>query len=90
MSNISKILRFLALKLIRFYQKTLSLDHGFFKFLRPQGQCRFYPSCSEYTDQSIEKHGVLRGSAKGVKRISKCHPWSDGGFDPVTTEKIKK
>ena len=90
MSNISRIIKFLVLKLIRLYQNTLSLDHGPFRFLKPHGQCRFYPSCSEYTYQSIEKHGFLKGSAKGVKRISKCHPWSDGGFDPVITDELKK
>ena len=45
--------------------------------------CRFYPTCSEYTRQAIEKYGVLKGVWLGLKRISKCHPWHEGGNDPV-------
>lgn len=61
--------------LIRFYQKTFSL-------ILPSS-CRFYPSCSEYTYQAIEKYGALRGGWMGIRRISRCHPWNPGGFDPV-------
>jgi len=46
--------------------------------------CRFYPTCSAYTQESIEKHGVLKGGIMGSKRICKCHPWHNGEFnDPV-------
>lgn len=45
--------------------------------------CRFTPTCSEYTRQAIVKYGVLKGSLLGVKRICKCHPWHEGGYDPV-------
>ncbi len=45
--------------------------------------CRFHPSCSEYTRQSIEKYGPIKGSLQGVKRIFQCHPWNPGGYDPV-------
>lgn len=45
--------------------------------------CRFYPSCSTYACQAIEKHGVLRGIALAVWRIVRCNPWSAGGYDPV-------
>lgn len=61
--------------LIRVYQKTFSL-------VLPSS-CRFYPSCSEYTYQAIEKYGAMRGGWMGVRRISRCHPWHPGGFDPV-------
>lgn len=45
--------------------------------------CRFYPTCSDYARSSIETHGVLRGSCLALKRLLKCHPYHDGGFDPV-------
>lgn len=45
--------------------------------------CRFEPTCSEYAKQAIDKHGFIKGSALGIKRISKCHPWNSGGYDPV-------
>lgn len=45
--------------------------------------CRFEPSCSRYTEEAIMIHGVLKGSALGAKRICRCHPWNEGGFDPV-------
>ncbi|MFA6141988.1 MAG: membrane protein insertion efficiency factor YidD [Candidatus Omnitrophota bacterium] len=45
--------------------------------------CRFYPSCSEYTIEVIEKYGVFKGIFKGLKRLMRCHPFSRGGYDPV-------
>jgi putative membrane protein insertion efficiency factor len=45
--------------------------------------CRFEPTCSRYTEDAIKAHGVIKGSALGVKRICRCHPWNEGGFDPV-------
>lgn len=45
--------------------------------------CRFYPSCSCYAEQAIDTHGALKGSYLAGRRILKCHPWHEGGFDPV-------
>lgn len=45
--------------------------------------CRYYPSCSEYASQAIAKHGAAKGSWLAAKRVCRCHPWHDGGFDPV-------
>jgi putative membrane protein insertion efficiency factor len=45
--------------------------------------CRFYPSCSVYTEQAIRKYGILKGIACGFGRIGRCHPWHPGGYDPI-------
>lgn len=65
----------LALFLIQIYRKLLSP-------LLP-ASCRFVPTCSQYTYEAIERYGVLKGSWMGAKRISRCHPWHPGGYDPV-------
>ncbi|MDP2283289.1 MAG: membrane protein insertion efficiency factor YidD [Pseudohongiella sp.] len=70
----------LAIKSISVYQLTLSLLIG--------NQCRFFPSCSHYTQEAIELHGVLKGCCLGGKRILRCHPWHEGGFDPVPGSQI--
>lgn len=48
-----------------------------------QGSCRFYPTCSSYALEALDIHGPLKGSWLGLKRIARCHPWNDGGVDPV-------
>jgi putative membrane protein insertion efficiency factor len=45
--------------------------------------CRFSPSCSEYAEQAIERHGAMRGSWLAVRRVCRCGPWRPGGYDPV-------
>jgi len=47
------------------------------------GNCRFYPTCSAYALQAVDDHGPFKGAWLGVKRILRCHPWNDGGYDPV-------
>jgi uncharacterized protein len=54
-------------------------------FVRPilPPACRFFPSCSEYAEQAIERHGPMRGSWLAARRICRCGPWRPGGYDPV-------
>ena len=68
-------MRKLLLWMIRLYQLAIS------PLLGPR--CRFYPSCSCYTHEAIERHGVMHGTWLGVRRILRCHPLSPGGYDPV-------
>jgi putative membrane protein insertion efficiency factor len=65
----------IALGLIWLYKKAVS------PHLPPA--CRYYPSCSAYAFEAVEKHGVVRGSLLAVKRILRCHPFHAGGYDPV-------
>lgn len=69
------IARGLALSLLRFYKRFIS------PLLPPM--CRFEPTCSVYTMQAVEKYGALRGSWLGIRRLSRCHPFNPGGWDPV-------
>lgn len=64
-----------AILLLRFYKLAIS------PLLPPA--CRFTPTCSQYAAEAIAKHGFWKGSALGLKRLSRCHPFSEGGYDPV-------
>ncbi len=63
----------IILKIIKFYQISISPILG--------QNCRFYPSCSQYSYLSIKKYGLVKGLWKGIKRITKCNPWNKGGID---------
>ncbi len=77
------LLRRFFVALIKFYQKTISFDHSFFKIFYPHGFCRFSPSCSDYAILSIEKYGIIKGGLKASWRIIRCNPWNKGGYDPL-------
>jgi len=73
--KIGQMVRLTLKVLIRFYQVVLSPFVG--------QHCRFYPSCSNYALEAIQRHGSARGSWLAVKRLCRCHPWHPGGVDPV-------
>lgn len=78
-------MRRLLIALIRLYQLLLSPVMG--------NACRFYPTCSSYGIEAIEKHGAIRGSYLTIKRIGRCQPCCQGGYDPVpekTTTHVKR
>jgi hypothetical protein len=75
MSGDGAITKRLVVGALRVYQITLSPLIG--------PACRFYPSCSAYFIEAVERHGAFRGSALGVRRLTRCHPFHPGGLDPV-------
>ena len=72
---IDKIFKNIAISLINLYKYLISPLLG--------NNCRYLPTCSEYTKESIIKYGVMKGFWLGLKRIAKCHPWGKGGYDPI-------
>lgn len=67
--------------LIRVYQWFISPVLG--------TQCRYWPSCSRYTLEAVEMHGLVKGGWLGLKRIARCNPWGSWGYDPVPTRELK-
>ena len=72
---INKYISFPLILMIRLYQLFISPLRG--------QNCRYLPTCSEYSVKALKEHGLVRGSRLSIKRISKCHPWGSHGFDPV-------
>jgi len=68
-------MRTILVSLLKFYKAAVS------PWLPPS--CRFVPTCSEYACEAIERHGALRGSWMGLRRLLRCHPFHSGGYDPV-------
>ena len=75
MSFLANFVKFIFLSLIKLYQLLLSPFFG--------KQCRFTPTCSNYSKEAIERHGNIRGMFFTFKRLFKCHPWGESGYDPV-------
>lgn len=74
-AGIGRIVSHLVIFAVRVYQNTLGLVFP--------PSCRFYPSCSEYAIEALKKFGLIKGGWLSVKRLSKCHPFNPGGFDPI-------
>ena len=71
-----------AVKAIALYRKYLS------PMLRDN--CRYRPTCSDYSQQALTSHGLLKGGWLAIKRIGRCHPWHDGGYDPVPPQEASE
>tara|TARA_E500000331_G_scaffold235671_1_gene225969 strand:+ start:571 stop:783 length:213 start_codon:yes stop_codon:yes gene_type:complete len=69
------MLKYLLLKLISFYKAFLSPYLG--------GNCKYEPSCSNYSHEAISKHGAFKGGTLTILRLVKCNPFSRGGYDPI-------
>lgn len=74
-SKLSRLLSLPLLGLVWLYRNTLSPLLG--------ANCRFQPTCSEYASEALRIHGAFRGGSLVLRRISRCHPWGDSGYDPV-------
>ena len=68
-------MKYLLLKFVRFYQVAIS------PMLPPR--CRYAPTCSQYAVEALQKHGAYKGSMLALRRICRCHPFGDSGYDPV-------
>lgn len=75
MKTIHKVLKKTVIGIIKLYQKYISKLFGI--------KCRFYPSCSTYAIQAVDKYGIIKGTILAIKRISKCHPLNVGGVDKL-------
>ena len=75
MKLVSNLFKRILILLVRFYQVCISPIFP--------GKCRFYPTCSTYFIQALEKYGPIKGSYLGIRRIMRCHPWNEGGYDPL-------
>jgi putative membrane protein insertion efficiency factor len=82
MNILTSMARRLFILLVKGYQLLISPFLG--------NNCRYYPTCSQYTIEAIELHGIFRGTWLGIRRISRCHPFHEGGIDPVPGSELEK
>ncbi|MDD2568764.1 MAG: membrane protein insertion efficiency factor YidD [Clostridia bacterium] len=68
-------MKYILMGIVKLYQLFISPLLG--------ANCRFTPTCSQYAMEALQKYGAFKGSLLALKRISKCHPWHEGGYDPV-------
>lgn len=73
--KLKQYLELFSVELINFYQKYISIFR--------KRSCVFYPTCSDYTKQAIQKYGILKGVYLGARRILRCHPWQKNQIDPL-------
>ncbi len=78
MKQISTLIAYPLVWLVRFYQMAVSPYLG--------SNCRYTPTCSQYTIEALKTHGLFTGGWLAIRRISSCHPWGGSGYDPVPTE----
>ncbi|MEJ7689760.1 MAG: membrane protein insertion efficiency factor YidD [Nocardioidaceae bacterium] len=71
-------MRYVLMGMLRAYRLVISPIYG--------QVCRYYPSCSAYALDAVDRHGAARGSWLAARRVSRCHPWAAGGLDPVPTQ----
>ena len=74
-------MRFLGIGLVHAWRYSFGL-------LAPSNTCKYHPSCSQYALDALRKYGLVRGSFKAGWRLLRCNPWSHGGFDPVTQQRL--
>jgi putative membrane protein insertion efficiency factor len=75
-------MKYVLIGLLKLYRLCISPMYG--------QVCRFYPSCSAYALEAVERHGAVRGSWLAVRRLVRCHPWNPGGYDPVPPKDVDR
>lgn len=83
MKKLNSFIKKICIFMIKSYQLTISPRFS-------HGSCRYYPTCSQYTLEAIEIHGVFKGILLGIWRIMRCNPFVKGGYDPVPAKKENK
>lgn len=83
MEKLKELIKKLMIFMIKSYQLTMSPRFS-------GGACRYTPTCSQYTLEAIEIHGILKGTYLGIRRIARCNPFFKGGYDPVPPKTEKK